>query len=115
MKTLIKKKATIAKNDNLILLCGYNDKLNKFNFSKSELYYIKKEQKKKKEIISINQYTRHVFIVTPKKQNDDHKHAESCRMLGCHLVEKIKTFKSILVVDIKNNLEKTREQVQNIL
>ena len=114
MKTLIKKKATIAKNDNLILLCGYNDKLNKFNFSKSELYYIKKEQKKKKEIISINQYTRHVFIVTPKKQNDDHKHAESCRMLGCHLVEKIKTFKSILVVDIKKNQKEAMQIVEGI-
>ena len=68
MKTYIKKKTTITKNDNLILLCNSNTKLSDYIFSKAELDYIVKKQKNNTEIIEINQYTRKVFIVVLKKE-----------------------------------------------
>jgi hypothetical protein len=43
---LIKKKTTISDKDNLILLCNSISKLTELDFSKEELSYIKKEQKK---------------------------------------------------------------------
>ena len=55
MKTLIKKKTTISDKDNLILICDKNSNLKRFDFSKSELSFIVKQQKDKKEIIVINQ------------------------------------------------------------
>ena len=103
MKTLIKKKITISDKDNLILLCNSKSKLSAFNLSKPELDYIKKEQKKKKEIVKINQYTRYLFVVLPKKENDKNKHAENCRMLGNSLCGKLKDQASALIIDIKKN------------
>ena len=75
MKTLIKKKTTISHKDNLILLCDYKSNLTEFKFSKKELAYIQKEQKNNTEIISLNQYTRKLFIVTPKKEINTNTHA----------------------------------------
>ncbi len=103
MKILIKKKTTISNKDNLILLCNSKNKLSGFNLSKEELNYIKKEQKNKKEIITINQYQRHLFIVIPKKEKNKNKHAENCRMLGDNLVGKLKDKSSVLIIDIKKN------------
>ena len=103
MKMLIKKKTTISEKDNLILVCNSNSKLSKFNLSKEELSYIKKEQKNNQEIIPINQYYRYVFIVTPKKENNKNKNAENCRMLGNNLAEKLKDIPSALIIDIKKN------------
>ena len=65
MKTLIKKKTTFSNTDNLILLCNLKNKLSKFKLSKKEIDYVKKEQQDKKEVITINQYERWVFIITP--------------------------------------------------
>ena len=103
MKMLIKRKTTISKKDNLILVCNSNSKLSKFNLSKEELSYIKKEQKNNQEIIPINQYYRYVFIVTPKKENNKNKNAENCRMLGNNLAEKLKNIPSALIIDVKKN------------
>ncbi len=103
MKTLIKKKTTISEKDNLILLCDKKSKLSDFNLSKKELDYIKKEQKEQKEIIAINQYKRHVFIILPKKENDSNKHAENCRLIGDVLAGKLSDTKSSLIIDLKNN------------
>ena len=103
MKTLIKKKTTISEKDNLILLCDKKSKLSDFNLSKKELDYIQKEQKEQKEIIAINQYERHIFIILPKKENDYNKHAENCRLIGDILAGKLRDTKSSLIIDMKNN------------
>ena len=70
MKTLIKKKTTISDKDNLILICDKKSNLKSFDFSKSELGFIEKQQKEKKEIIAINQYSRMIFVVNPKKEKN---------------------------------------------
>ena len=103
MKTLIKKKTTISKKDNLILLCDKKSDLLAFKLSKKELDYVAKEQKNNEEIININQYERQVFIVNPKKDTDPHKHAENCRLLGDKLTEKLNCVTSVLIIDIKKS------------
>ncbi len=103
MKTIIKKKTTISDKDNLILLCDKKSKLSDFNLSKQELDYIKLEWEDKKEIVAINQYGRHIFLVLPKKEKDNNQHAENCRLLGDRLAGKLKDDKSILIIDVKEN------------
>mgnify|MGYP001266513386 CR=1 FL=1 len=114
MKTLIKKKTTISHKDNLILLCDYKSNLTEFKFSKKELAYIQKEQKNNTEIISLNQYTRKLFIVTPKKEINTNTHAENCRMLGDTLAGKSKDLPSVLIVDVKSNQTEAMQIAEGI-
>ena len=107
MKTYIKKKTTITKNDNLILLCNSNTKLSDYTFSNAELDYIVKKQKNNTEIIEINQYTRKVFIVVLKKEKNSHKHYEKCRMIGDRLAGKLKNQTSISIIVHKKSQEET--------
>jgi len=103
MKTLIKKKTTISDKDNLILICDKKINLKSFDFSKSELGFIEKQQKEKKEIIAINQYSRMIFVVNPKKEKNTNQRQENCRMLGDQLQGNLKDKKSVLIVDLKGN------------
>ena len=103
MKTLIKKKTTISKKDNLILLCDKKSDLSAFKLSKKELDYVAKEKKNNEEIININQYERQVFVVSPKKDTDPHRYAENCRLLGDKLTEKLNCVTSVLIIDIKKS------------
>jgi len=103
MKTLIKKKTTISKKDNLILLCDKKSDLSIFKLSKNESEYIAKEQKNNQEIISINQYERQILIITPKKDKDANKHAENCRLIGDKLTEKLHSVTSVLIIDVKKS------------
>ena len=104
MKTLIKKKTRISDKDNLILLCDKQSNFSEFNISKQELYYIKKEQKENKEIVTINQYGRYIFIILPKKENMANKHAENCRLIGDIIAGKLKDEKTALIIDLKESL-----------
>ena len=111
MKTLIKKKTTISDKDNLILLCDSKSKLSEFNLTEQEFNYIKKEAK---EIVAINQYSRHLFVVVPKKEKDVSKHAENCRMLGDSLSEKLKDLDSALIIDIKKNQKEAMQIAEGL-
>ncbi len=64
MKIILKKKKSFTKKDNLIVITYKNSDLAKFKLIKSEIDFIKKS---KKEITQINQYSRQLFIVIPKK------------------------------------------------
>jgi len=114
MKTLIKKQTTISETENLILLCDTKCKLSDFNLSKQELAYIKNQQKDKKEIVAINQYKRHIFVVLPKTIEDDNSHAENCRMIGDSLAEKLKNMRSVLIIDIKQNQNEALQIAEGI-
>ncbi len=103
MKTLIKKKTTFSNTDNLILLCNSKNKLSRFKLSKKELDYINRERKEKTDIISINQYSRHVFIVTPKKEKNVNQHYENCRMIGDALADKLKHERSVAIINLDRN------------
>jgi leucyl aminopeptidase len=110
MKTLIKKKTTISDTNNLIILYNTNINLSDFKITKQELHYIKKEQQKEKEIIAINQYTRHIFLILPKKEKDLNKNAENHRMLGDNLAERLKEESSVLII----NAEKKQTEALQI-
>ncbi len=103
MKTLIKKKTTISETDNLILICNSKSKLSNYKLSANEFDYIKKKQKDGEEIVTINQYSRHIFLIFPEKQKTDNEHNEYCRMLGNLLSKKLKNHTSILIIDVKKN------------
>ena len=109
MKTLLKKKTTISNNDNLVILSHPKGKFFDNLFSKKELSFIKKEEKDSKQIIEINQYERIIFIVIPKVENDKNKNSENCRMLGDKLVEKLKDYRSILIINSKKNQTQAME------
>ena len=114
MKTSIKKKTTISKKDNLILLCNYKSNFSDFIFSNQEINYIKKNQREKKEIITINQYHRIIFIVTPRKEKNMQKNAEHCRMLGDKLANKLKEIKSVLLVNTIGNQKQAMQITEGI-
>ena len=104
MKMLIKKKTTISKNDNLILLANKKSNLSTFGLSKKELVYTNNTiNKKKKEIVLINQYNRHIFVIVPKQEKNANKHAEKCRMLGDQLAKQLKDMGSALIIDLKES------------
>ena len=109
MKTLLKKKTTISNNDNLVILSHPKGKLFDNLFSKKELSFIKKEENDSKQIIEINQYERIIFIVIPKVENDKNKNSENCRMLGDKLVEKLKDYRSVLIINSKKNQTQAME------
>ena len=102
MKTLIKRKATISDNENLILLSDQKSDLSFISFSPNELRFIKKEQKKKEEIILINQYDRQIIILNPKKNRDENSSLENHRILGDKLLKIVNKEKSVLIVDVEN-------------
>tara|TARA_B000000441_G_C21691908_1_gene320137 strand:+ start:445 stop:1008 length:564 start_codon:yes stop_codon:yes gene_type:complete len=114
MKTLIKKKTTISNSDNLIILCNKNINRSDFNINKEELQYIKKEQQKGKEIVSINQYKRLIFLILPKKEKNLNKNAENCRMIGDNLAEKLKEVSSVLIINDKQNQTETLQIAEGI-
>ena len=114
MKTLIKKKTTISDQDNLILLCDLKSKLSDFPLSKQELDYIKKEQKDKKEIVAINQYGRHIFVILPNQEKDANKNAENCRMLGDSLAGTLKDESAALIIDLKENQTEAMQIAEGI-
>ena len=96
MKTLIKKKTTINKKDNLIILTDKKDNLKQYGISEKEHIYIKKVND---EIISINQYDRYIFIVKPKKNRNINLHSENCRLIGDRLIERLIDVNSIVIID----------------
>ncbi|MEE2931230.1 MAG: leucyl aminopeptidase [Bacteroidota bacterium] len=101
MKILLKRKNTLPKNENLIVLYRNKLSLSKFDLEKKELDYIKKELKNKKELVTINQYSRYIFIVSPEKKPTINEHYENCRMIGNKIEEKLKNQTSILLVDLQ--------------
>jgi leucyl aminopeptidase len=103
MKTIIKKKQAFSTNDNLILLCNKESDLSKYSISSDELNYIKNEQKKDKEIITINQYKRLILVVNTKADKDVNKHLENNRLLGDKLQGVLKDENSVMIIDVKGN------------
>ena len=115
MEMLIKKKTTISKNDNLILLANKKSNLSTFGLSKKELVYTNNTiNKKKKEIVLINQYNRHIFVIVPKQEKNANKHAEKCRMLGDQLAKQLKDMGSALIIDLKESQTEIMQLAEGI-
>ena len=63
----LKKKTTINKNDNLIILCNIKSNLSSLKLSENEMQFVDLQIKRKQEIIKINQYHRFIVLIFPKK------------------------------------------------
>lgn len=99
MKTIIKNKNTISKQDNYIILANKNTKLSSVDLNQNEKKYIKDQQKNNHEIIVLNQYLRKIIIVNPKKIDNKNLFIENIRGLGNKVYNELN---SINVVSIEN-------------
>ena len=99
MKTIIKNKNTISKQDNYIILANKNTKLSYIDLNQNEKKYIKDQQKNNHEIIVLNQYLRKIIIVNPKKIDNKNLFIENIRELGNKVYNELN---SINIVSIEN-------------
>ena len=99
MKTIIKNKNTISKQDNYIILANKNTKLSSIDLNQNEKKYIKDQQKNNHEIIVLNQYLRKIIIVNPNKIDNKNLFIENIRGLGNKVYNELN---SINVVSIEN-------------
>ena len=99
MKTIIKNKNTISKQDNYIILANKNTKLSSIDLNQNEKKYIKDQQKNNHEIIVLNQYLRKIIIVNPKKVDNKNLFIENIRGLGNKVYNELN---SINVISIEN-------------
>ena len=103
MKTIFKKKKSFSEKDNLILLINKKRNFSELNFTKKELEHVKQELKNGKEIITINQYDRHVSIVFPKTYKNKNQHNENIRIIGDKLHKTFCAKKSVVISEINKN------------
>ena len=106
MKTYIKEKASVSKNDNIILIIDKISSLKLLRLSKEEINYIKKEKEKKK-IILLNQYYRKIAIIFFKKEQKTASLLEKMRMIGCNLLEHFKNKESVLIINPNERFNET--------
>ena len=106
MKTYIKEKASVSKNDNIILIIDKISSLKLLSLSKEEINYIK-EEKEKKKIIVLNQYYRKIAIIFFKKEQKTAVLLEKMRMIGCDLLEHFKNEESVLIINPNERFKET--------
>ena len=107
MKTIIKSKVSFSEKDNLIILCDKVSHLSNLNISAEELDYINRKWKSKKEITLINQYSRLLFIVNPKDEDNTNKHLESMRLLGDKIQPDLSEEESVFILNKRKNKNET--------
>ena len=105
MKTYIKEKASVSKNDNIILIIDKISSLKLLNLSKEEINYIK-TKKERKKIILLNQYYRKIAIIFLKEEKRDSL-LEKMRMIGCDLLEHFKNKESVLIINTNERFKET--------
>ena len=102
MKINVLNKPTISKRQNLVLICDEKTNLTKYNLSKHETSYIKKEWGKKHEIVIVNQFHRLVCLVMAKKNKKKNLFQENLRVLGNDIASIYKEKSSLLIVNLSN-------------
>jgi len=100
----ISKKAATHNNDNIILLCNKNSNFNNYNFSKPEIEFIKKEIQNEKFFITLNQFSRWIFIQILDIKKEKYLTWETLRRAANTIHTSIVEYKisSINIVDTNN-------------
>ena len=106
MKLLKVKK--LPKKEDVVLLINKSEEIEKFDFSKNEIKYIKKAIENKKNSISINQYKRQIFIEKIDLKEEHHISKEKARKSAFKLLPKINSEK-IQKISVSSNLSKQFE------
>jgi leucyl aminopeptidase len=102
MKTIIKKNDELKFEENVVFF--HSDKTDSKNLflSDEEVKYLKKELKEDKEIIKIYNFSRYVFVINPKKEDNNNKRMENLRLIGDKLQSFLKDEKSVTIKLNKN-------------
>ena len=102
MKTIIKKNDELTFEENVVFF--HSDKTDYKNLflSDKEVKYLKKELKEDKEIIKIYNFSRYVFVINPKKEDNNNKRMENLRLIGDKLQSFLKDEKSVTIKLNKN-------------
>jgi leucyl aminopeptidase len=114
MKTIIKNKNTITEKDHVIILSDKKTKISSISLNSQEKKFIKEQQKENKEIIILNQYTRKIIVVNPKKINNYNLYLENLRCLGDKVFEEIKGLGAITINTIEREIINTYAFVEGM-
>ena len=114
MKTIIKNKNTITEKDHVIILSDKKNKISSISLNSQEKKFIKEQQKENKEIIILNQYTRKIIVVNPKKINNYNLYLENLRCLGDKVFEEIKGLGVITINTIEREIINTYAFVEGM-
>ena len=99
----LKKKTTINKNDNLIILCNIKSNLSSLKLSENEMQFVDLQIKRKQEIIKINQYHRFIVLIFPKKHTSKNHYNEQLRILGDKVIPIFRDKKSVVIKNLQKN------------
>ena len=100
INTSIKKATKAGANDHVIFLCSKASDLKQSGLGGHELKYVQAQMKDKKNITSVNQYSRTMWVVLKEDKKNQNTILESLRKSGstiCANLNKIKA-KSVTLI-----------------
>ena len=98
----------LPKKEDIVLLINETKEIEKFDFSKNEIKYIKQAIENEKKSININQYNRQIFIEKIEVKKELHLSKEKARKSAFKLLPKI-TAEKIKQISISSALDKQIE------
>ncbi|MDQ3050780.1 MAG: leucyl aminopeptidase [Bacteroidota bacterium] len=95
MNTTIRKTTSAGKGENVAIFTTNSEKFNSSYFSSQELDFVKSEIKKKNKLISVNQYSRYVFLqIVDANTKVPYKELENLRKAGDQLISVLNKIKA---------------------
>ena len=109
MNISIKKTSGSFSKENSIIIADKKTEFKSFNLSEKEIQYAQDQIKAGVELITINQYSRLVYLVIIHNQADKNKSLEKYRVVGNNVLKLVNAAKieSITLVDAENQAEET--------
>ncbi len=109
MNTSIKKATSLSAKSNCIIIANKKSDLKGFEISEKEFQFVQEQIKKGSELISINQYSRQIYVVVINEVEEKNKSLEKCRIAGNNTLKFINASKidSVILIDSENLPEHT--------
>ncbi|MFI5150439.1 MAG: leucyl aminopeptidase family protein [Bacteroidia bacterium] len=102
--TTLKKAGAVRPNDNLIILCSQHTDLKALGLSAAEAEFAHTEFDQGRTLVSLNQFSRYVFLqLLDSKKSPEHQ-AEACRKTGAVLADRCNEhkIKEVVIADTEN-------------
>ena len=106
MKYNISLTKNAKSTDNLVILSNNIDFIKTHNFTVQEIEFVEKQMADKSEIISVNQYNRHIFICNLKIEKERHIDLEKFRKTASKLCSKLNKSKIEQITIVNENSER---------
>lgn len=106
MATVKKDNSSVLK-DNLVVLSNQFKDGKKYGLTADEIKYISEQLKAEKKSVTINQYTRMVFVVVIDEKTEDYKRAEKLRKAGNGIAGALNEAKAGSVTVISESKERS--------